>query len=109
MTSTAGVATATLKAAQIIPVSGGGKVHQFDGIQVPLACPAGYYVERGANQTVPKKKVLVEPPVVFGPVIAKDTVPNEFGTRARDLPELFRLQSLVRGWGLAGDLLLHIG
>ena len=34
----------------------------------------------GANQSVPKKKVLVEPPVIFGPVIAKDTVPNEFGS-----------------------------
>ncbi len=82
VTSTAGATTATLRAANIIPVSGGGKVPQFDGIQVPVACPDGYYVQRGANQTVPKKKVLVEPPIIFGPVIAKDTVPNDFGSRA---------------------------
>jgi hypothetical protein len=82
VTSTAGAAKASLKAAEIIPVTGGGKVPQFDGIQGPMECPAGFYVQRGANQTVAKKKVLVEPPVIFGPVIAKDTVPNEFGSRA---------------------------
>ncbi len=57
-------------------------LHWWDSTPVPIQCPSGYYVERGANQSVPRLKVLVEPPVVFGPVVAKDTVPNEFGSRA---------------------------
>ncbi len=82
VTSTAGAATATLQESETIPVSGGGTIHWLDGISVPVECPEGYYVERGANQTVAKHKVLVEPPVIFGPVIATGTVPNEFGSRA---------------------------
>jgi hypothetical protein len=65
-------------------ISGGvtHTLHWWDSTPVPIPCPSGYYIERGANQTVPRLKVRVEPPVILGPVIAKDTVPNQFGSRA---------------------------
>lgn len=40
------------------------------------------YVERGANQTVPRLNVVDEQNVSVAPVIAWDTVPNAFGSRA---------------------------
>jgi hypothetical protein len=46
------------------------------------SCLGDGYVERGANQTVPRLKVLVDSTVSVGPFVAWGTLPNAFGSRA---------------------------
>jgi hypothetical protein len=46
------------------------------------SCLGDGYVERGADQTVPRLKVLIDSTVSVAPVIAEGTVPNAFGSRA---------------------------
>jgi hypothetical protein len=51
---------------------------------LPASCGGGLgaYVERGSDQTVPKVKMIVESPIIAGPIVATTTVPNQFGSRA---------------------------
>jgi hypothetical protein len=53
------------------------------------SCLGDGYVERGANQTVPRLKVLADSTVAVGPVIADGTAPNAFGSRAVTSMSLF--------------------
>ncbi len=46
------------------------------------SCVDDGYVERGANQTVPRLKVIAYPTVSVGPIVAWGTLPNAFGSRA---------------------------
>ena len=46
------------------------------------SCLGDGYVERGANQTVPRLNVLVYPTVSVGPFVAWGTDSNAFGSRA---------------------------
>jgi hypothetical protein len=46
------------------------------------SCLGDGYVERGANQTVPRLNVAADSTVSVGPVVAWGTEPNAFGSRA---------------------------
>lgn len=62
----------------------------FEGTKLPpgtstgrfASCSDVGYIERGADQTVPRLTVVDEPDVYVGPFIAWDTVPNAFGSWA---------------------------
>jgi len=70
------------------PPGGGAPVeHTIDGTvppgesrYPPADCSSVGYVQRGANQTVPRLKLVLESPLWAIP-IAHDTVPNEFLSR----------------------------
>jgi hypothetical protein len=53
------------------------------------SCLGDGYVERGANQTVPRLTVVAYPTVSVGPVVAWGTDPNAFGSRAVTSMTLF--------------------
>ena len=53
------------------------------------SCLGDGYVERGANQTVPRLTVVVYPTVYVGPVVAWGTDPNAFGSWAVTSMTLF--------------------
>ena len=57
-----------------------GTLPDFSGTTRYASC-GDAFVERGANQSAPRLKVLLEPPIVLFPV-AWTTEPNEFGSRA---------------------------
>jgi hypothetical protein len=83
-----GVLTACMPKPPTGPPQGGATVERkIDG-----SAPAGHpisefadcrgtgYVQRGANQTVPKLKLVLESPLLAFPV-ARDTEPNQFASR----------------------------
>jgi len=54
-----------------------GTVPAGQGRYPSVSCSDVGYVQRGANQTVPRVKMLLEAPL-WAFTIARDTVPNEF-------------------------------
>jgi hypothetical protein len=59
-----------------------GTLGDFEGGGGTAFCHQGQYIQRGANQSVPKTKEIVQTPI-FGPkFVAWRTEPNEIGSRA---------------------------
>ncbi len=77
-----GVTASAAPSGQVSHTSLNGRLPPGTSTTRFASCVDDGYVERGANQTVPRLKVFVQANTFVGPIIAWDTVPNAFGSRA---------------------------